>query len=140
MGRLREIQQEMLELLEEAKGIVSRKRKTHRTTVERMKAYWHGHIAMALSDDHEYVGKDGATMEDAIKDIEGDGDSVDDLVNYANGEEGADNGVDSEALRKEIGEDIPEGATMEEIITAALNDYDADTIRDMIDKRAEVNE
>jgi hypothetical protein len=83
MGRLREINEQMLELLEEAKRIVNSKKKTHRLTAERMKAYWHGHIQMGLTNEHDYVGSGGATMEDAVRDIEGDGDSFEDLVNYA---------------------------------------------------------
>jgi hypothetical protein len=80
MGRLREIQGEMLALLEEAKGIVTKKRKTYPMTYERMKAYWHGHIQCALTENHDYVGGDGATMEEAVNEIEGDGGTIDDGI------------------------------------------------------------
>lgn len=128
MGRLREIQEEMLNLLEEARSLVSRKSKTHRMTYERMKAYWHGHIQMALTDDHMYLGSGGATMQEAVNDIEGNGDSVADLVEYA-GED-----FDVEKLRLEVDPDMPEGSTLEQVIEHALSFHDADTIRDDIDK------
>lgn len=133
MGRLREIQEQMLELLEEAKGIVTKKRKTHGMTYDRMKAYWHGHIQMALTDEHSYVGKDGATMEDAIKDIEGEGDSAVDLIAYAGDE------IEASALLKAVNDDdIKEDATVSDIIHHLVEQgEDADTIREYIDKASE---
>jgi hypothetical protein len=134
MGRLREIQEQMLELLEEAKGIVSKKRKSHRMTYDRMKAYWHGHIQMALTDEHGYVGSDGATMLEAVNDIEGEGDSAVDLIAYADGAE-----VEAEALRLATkDDDIKEGQTVSEIIHYLVEQgEEADTIREYIDKACE---
>lgn len=62
--RLQEIHQQMMELLEESITIVRQSGK--KSLYDRAKAYWHPHIAMALSDDHSYIGKDGATMEEAV--------------------------------------------------------------------------
>jgi hypothetical protein len=137
MGRLREIQEQMLELLDEAKRIVSSKRKTHRMTYERMKAYWHGHIQMALTNEHDYLGSGGATMLEAVEEIEGTGDSVDDLENYAGDR------IDAEDLRPEIENtvgDLPPDLDVAEIIRYALEEagmMDADEIRAAIDKAAE---
>lgn len=128
MGRLREIQEEMLSLLDEAKGIVARKKKTHRLTFERMTAYWHGSIQMGLTSDHNYIGSDGATMEEAVKDIEGDGDTLEDLIEYAGDD------LDVEALRLEIDSDMPVGSTLDAVIAHGLTFHDADGIRDFIDK------
>lgn len=72
MHRLREIQGEMAELLQEAEQIVRGAKKDHRNVYERMKAYWHPAIAMALSDEHDYLGSGGATMEEACLALEGD--------------------------------------------------------------------
>jgi hypothetical protein len=135
MGRLREIQEQMLELLEEAKGIVTRKSKSHRMTYERMRAYWHGHIKMGLTNEHEYLGSGGATLEDAVNDIEGDGDSLENLIEYAGD-------VDAKKFREEVeyDDEIPEGATAADIVKFLLEDagvMDADEIRDAIDKAAE---
>jgi hypothetical protein len=128
MGRLREIQEEMLELLEEAKGIVTGKRKMHPMVYERMKAYWHGSIQMGLTTDNDYIGGAGATMEEAIAAIEGDGDGVDDLVNYAGDD------FDTNALREEIDGDLPADSTLEQVVAHGLKYHDADRIRDYIDK------
>lgn len=66
--RLKEIKDQMLELLEEAHGLV--KHSGDKFQAERAKAYWHPHIQMALTNDHWYLGKDGATLEDAINALE----------------------------------------------------------------------
>ena len=68
--RLEEIRQEMLELIAEARQIVLRNMHTHRMTYERMKAYWGAQIEMALQDKHNYLGSAGATMEEAVRDLE----------------------------------------------------------------------
>jgi len=68
--RLKEIKDQMLELLEDALGIV--KQSGNKFQYDRAKAYWHPHIQMALTDDHWYLGKDGATLESAIDALEGE--------------------------------------------------------------------
>jgi hypothetical protein len=95
MGRLEEIRDEMLELLEEAKKIVRDKRKTHRMVYERMMSYWYPHIKMGLTSDHEFLGSD-TNMQEAIDAIDGD-DSLEALIAYAE-----ENDVDSETLAKEM--------------------------------------
>lgn len=66
--RLKEIKDTMLELLDEAIVIV--RHSGDRFQYDRAKAYWHPHIQMALSDDHMYMGNDGATLDDAINSLE----------------------------------------------------------------------
>jgi hypothetical protein len=68
VDRLREIQEEIGELLEEALRIV--KSSGDKFQIARSKSYWHPHIQMALSDYHSYVGKDGATLEGTINALE----------------------------------------------------------------------
>jgi hypothetical protein len=86
MSRLEDIHEKMLELLYEAKEIVTSHRDTHPMIYERMKAYWHPHIQMALTKDHEYLGGDGATMEEAVLALE----DVDDYVDDDDDEEDCD--------------------------------------------------
>lgn len=69
--RLREIQYEMAELLDEAKRLV--RRAGDELTARRAESYWVAHIACALSDDHRYLGNDGCTMAATIGEIEADG-------------------------------------------------------------------
>jgi hypothetical protein len=64
--RFREIIVEMKELMDEAKRIC---RDGPRITQERAKAYCFGHISMALSDEHEYVGSD-TNMEEIADELE----------------------------------------------------------------------
>lgn len=125
MGRLRQIQEEMLELLEEAKSIVTSKKPSHRQVYDRMKAYWHPHIKMALTNDHEYVGKE-CSMEEAISEIDGNGDTLEDLVEYAGD-------VDVNKLRDLIDPSLPEDSTLEQIIENGLTDLEPEDIRDYID-------
>jgi len=62
--RLEEILVEMKELLFEAKEL------TEGTNCEdRAKAYWVGHIAMALDDDHSYLGSVSCTLQDTINEL-----------------------------------------------------------------------
>lgn len=68
VDRLKEIQEEMSELLDEAKRLVQQS--GDRFQIDRMKAYWHPHIQCALSNDHLYVGNDGATMQSCIESLD----------------------------------------------------------------------
>lgn len=71
-GRLKEIQREMLDLLDEASRIVRAAGGGHH---ERARVYWLAHIESALHRDHGYLGGSVVTMEDTISEIEdGDGD------------------------------------------------------------------
>jgi hypothetical protein len=62
--RLEEIAQEMSMLLGEAESLV-------RGTPEesRAKSYWVAHIAMALSDDHSYMGRNMSTMAESAREL-----------------------------------------------------------------------
>lgn len=65
--RLREIQEEILDLLEEAAEEV-------RGTSEQQsaRAYWYAHIKTALLNEHEYLGGSMHTLEDSIKALDED--------------------------------------------------------------------
>ena len=75
MNRLDEIKSEMLELLDEAMQIV--KRDLDSIGYERAKSYWYAHIKMALTKDHDYLGSDMFTLEDAANKL-GDVDDEED--------------------------------------------------------------
>jgi hypothetical protein len=64
--RLVNIQNEMLELLDEASRLV---RNNGGQEWERAKAYWVAQISMALSNNHNYVGGSMCTMEDTIENL-----------------------------------------------------------------------
>ena len=67
LDRLKEVQDEMFALLNEAKGIVRQNFQRHRSAAE---AYWVGHIASALgSDDYP---THATTLGSTIADIEED--------------------------------------------------------------------
>lgn len=77
--RLEEIAQEMSMLLDEAEGLV-------RGTPEegRAKSYWVAHIAMALSDDHSYMGSSMSTMAESARELmtyDGSEDDDDEEIN-----------------------------------------------------------
>ena len=74
--RLREIQDEMATLLEEAKDLV---RKQNKFAWERARSYWVGHISEALGGDYnDYVGKSMCSMEDTIAELDGESDEDED--------------------------------------------------------------
>lgn len=62
VGRLREIREEIRNLLDEAKDLV-------RGTSEQDRAhhYWYAHARCALDDDHMYLGGSMTTMLDSIE-------------------------------------------------------------------------
>lgn len=68
VDRLKEIKDKMLELLDEAKHIVKWSGDQHQ--VERMRAYWHPHIQMGLTEEHDYMGNGGASLEQCIDALE----------------------------------------------------------------------
>jgi len=67
--RLQEIKDEMVDLLEEAKRLIA---SGPRHTYERAKSYCLAHIAIALDDDHGYIGSDGANLQRIINELEPD--------------------------------------------------------------------
>jgi hypothetical protein len=66
IGRLVEIREEMMDLLYEAKGLLNG---APRDIKERAKAYWIGHIDVALGDG-EYVDNHDYTMQRTIGELE----------------------------------------------------------------------
>lgn len=70
-SRLVEIQDEMLDLLTEAKRLV---RHEGGISWERAKGYWVAQIETALSNEHDYLGGSMCTMQDTINELEPDED------------------------------------------------------------------
>lgn len=66
VSRLEEIQEEMIDLLDEASRIV---RGAGGQVYERARAYWLAHVETALHRDHSYLGSSMVTMEDTIRDL-----------------------------------------------------------------------
>jgi hypothetical protein len=73
--RLVEIQEEMLELLEEAKNIL---RREDGIVYDRAKAYWLAHVEMGLTNSHSYMGSSTVSMEDTINECRPEEESEDD--------------------------------------------------------------
>lgn len=67
-NRFAEIKDEIKALLREAIGIVRDNRDS--VSEERAKAYWYAQIAMALDDDHGYLGSGSYTMLDTAEELE----------------------------------------------------------------------
>ncbi|MHC4464217.1 MAG: hypothetical protein ACYS30_22735 [Planctomycetota bacterium] len=65
--RLEEIQNEMLELLREAKSLIRRSGDSR--TFERARSYWLAHVEMALTKEHGYMGGSMVTMQDTIEEL-----------------------------------------------------------------------
>ena len=79
IDRLREIQEEIEELLGEAKRCIRAAGGTKTQTMIRAEAYWIAHIIGALRNDHGYLGGSMATMQDTIEELESDDDCDEDL-------------------------------------------------------------
>lgn len=66
--------EEFLENIEKIRELTDRNldiiRKADRHEYERAKAYWYAHIVMALSNDHEYLGKNMSTMQESAEVLE----------------------------------------------------------------------
>ncbi|MGH1515543.1 hypothetical protein [Ralstonia solanacearum] len=65
---LNDIQQQMLDLIENARGLL--KAGGFGSALDRAEDYWIAHITMAISDDHGYLGRSGCTLQDTIEEIE----------------------------------------------------------------------
>jgi hypothetical protein len=65
VDRAEHIVAEMIELLEEFDSII--RHAERRITYEQFKAYPKGHIAMALSNEHEYVGSNMFPLSDLVE-------------------------------------------------------------------------
>ena len=65
---LREIQTQILDLLDQANQIV---RKADRGICNRAESYWLAHAKMAITKEHFYLGGSTVTMDDTIEEIAG---------------------------------------------------------------------
>lgn len=66
--RLSEIKDEIKELMSEAKKII--RQHCEPITWERAKSYWFAAMSMALDNEHDYLGKEPFTMQDAIDELD----------------------------------------------------------------------
>ena len=69
-GELTEIHEQMTELVRMAERLL---RQAPDLTYRRAHGYWLAQITMALSDDHDYLGRGTITMQDTIRELENDG-------------------------------------------------------------------
>jgi len=67
--RLREIQEEILNLLGEASDLIESE---NPGAYSRAKAYWLAHATMAVTKDHSYLGGSMCDMDDTINELEED--------------------------------------------------------------------
>jgi hypothetical protein len=129
---LEQIRDEMLELLEEAKHIVTGHMKEHPSIYNRMMAYWYPHIQCALTPEHDFLSED-FNMQEAIDALDGSN-SLEALVKYAE-----DAGVEADALAIELNIDrdnFGPAPTVKDVIKYELEhgDENADFIRESIDR------
>jgi len=68
--RLKEIQDEMLNLLHEADQILRNNAEKH--VYNRAKSYWLANVQIGLTDDHDYLGGAGVSMDNTINECEPD--------------------------------------------------------------------
>jgi len=61
-----DIQQELLDLLDRARGLI---RQAPEMTYQRADAYWLAHAVMAITRDHQYLGGSMVTMDETIAEI-----------------------------------------------------------------------
>jgi hypothetical protein len=66
---LAEIHEQMTELLHQAERLL---RGAPDLTYRRAHGYWLAQITMALSNDHDYLGRATVTMQDTIRELEND--------------------------------------------------------------------
>lgn len=67
-----EAKEDLAVMVEKLRSLKSFFQKADSMTYQRFKSYPYGHIAMALSNDHEFCGKDTFTLEGLIEDVEGE--------------------------------------------------------------------
>ena len=65
--RILAISEEIVDLLEEAMGLV--RHVGTPTEIARARSYWLGHIRMSLNDDHGFMGRGTCTMEDTAREL-----------------------------------------------------------------------
>ena len=66
--QLRDIQLELIDLLDRAKELL---RNAPSTTRERAEDYWLAHARMAITKNHDYIGRSMVNMDDTIAELEG---------------------------------------------------------------------
>lgn len=65
--RLLDITEEIIDLLDEAMGLV--RGVGTPDEIARARSYWLGNIRMCLNEDHGYLGGGGCTMEDTAREL-----------------------------------------------------------------------
>ena len=68
VDELGEIQSQILELFEQARGLL--RRNGLQGALMRAESYWIAHITTAASNDHGYLGKSMVSLQDTIDEIE----------------------------------------------------------------------
>lgn len=68
VDELGEIQSQILELVEQARGLL--RRNGLHGALMRAESYWIAHITTAASNDHGYLGKSMVSLQDTIDEIE----------------------------------------------------------------------
>ena len=68
IDELGEIQSQILELVEQARGLL--RRNGLHGALMRAESYWIAHITTAASNDHGYLGKSMVSLQDTIDEIE----------------------------------------------------------------------
>lgn len=68
--QLRDIQAELIDLLDQAKELL---RNAPSMTRERAESYWLAHARMAITKNHSYLGGSMVNMDDTIAEMEGTG-------------------------------------------------------------------
>jgi len=75
VDRLKEIQGEMLDLLNEARGLIMQAFGRDSMIFKRADAYWLAHVKIALTKEHGFLGGSMCDFEDTIKECEEDEDA-----------------------------------------------------------------
>lgn len=76
VDELGEIQSQILELVEQAGGLL-RRNGLHGALL-RAESYWIAHITTAVSNDHGYLGGSMVSLQDTIEEIEEEDDTAED--------------------------------------------------------------
>ena len=77
VDELGEIQSQILELVEQARGLL--RRNGLHGALMRAESYWIAHITTAVTNDHGYLGRSMMSLQDTIDEIE-DGEGHDDAT------------------------------------------------------------
>jgi hypothetical protein len=72
VDELGEIQSQILELVDQARGLL--RRNDLQGALMRAESYWIAHVITAVSNDHGYLGKSMVSLQDTIDEIKNDDD------------------------------------------------------------------